>query len=61
MLLTGDIEKGGPLWSSPEQVADSITRGIEKGKSVIYAPGYWRLIMMIVKAIPEFIFKRLKF
>lgn len=58
--MTEHITKGA-LWSSPDQIATCITKGIEKNRTTIYAPGYWRLIMLIVKLIPEFIFKRLKF
>jgi len=58
--MTAQLEKG-PLWSSPEVVAASIVKGIRKKRLVIYTPGYWRLIMMVVVSIPEFIFQRLKF
>ncbi|MDX1491111.1 MAG: SDR family oxidoreductase [Pseudohongiellaceae bacterium] len=58
--MTNEIEKGGPLWSTPERVAQSITKGIDKGKPCIYAPGYWRYILLVVRLVPEFIFKRLK-
>jgi decaprenylphospho-beta-D-erythro-pentofuranosid-2-ulose 2-reductase len=58
--MTEHISKGA-LWSSPDKIAICMTRGIAKGRTTIYAPGYWRLIMLVVKLIPEFIFKRLKF
>lgn len=58
--MTSHLKKGA-LWSSPETVANKIVRSIEKRKHTIYAPGYWRFIMFIVRLIPEFIFKRLKF
>ncbi|MDF1765119.1 MAG: SDR family oxidoreductase [Gammaproteobacteria bacterium] len=53
--------KKGPLFSSPDRVATSIVNGIDRGRSVVYAPGYWRLIMFIVRSIPERLFKRLHF
>jgi decaprenylphospho-beta-D-erythro-pentofuranosid-2-ulose 2-reductase len=58
--MTAEFPKGA-LWSSPEQIASKIVSSIRKGSHTVYAPGYWRLIMFIVGAIPEFIFKRLKF
>ena len=58
--MTHAISKGGPLWSSPEKVARCIVDGIRKRKHTIYAPGYWRLIMLVVRSIPETLFKRLK-
>jgi len=27
---------------------------------VVYLPGFWRYIMLIIKHIPEFVFKRMK-
>lgn len=51
----------GPLWSAPEKIAQSIFHGIRRHRHTVYAPGYWRLIMLVVRSIPEVIFKRLKF
>lgn len=48
------------LAADPEVVGEAIVRAVKKGKSVVYVPGYWRLIMGVVRAIPEPIFKRLK-
>ncbi|PVZ68923.1 SDR family oxidoreductase [Pelagibaculum spongiae] len=57
--MTAAIAKGGPLWAKPEQVADDILNGLDKGKNEIYTLWFWRFIMMIIKYIPEPIFKRL--
>lgn len=56
--MTRDIPKG-PLFSSTTRVATCILHGIAREKRVIYAPGYWRFIMGVVKLIPDVIFKRL--
>ena len=58
--MTSQFEKG-PLWSQPEVIAQAIVRAVKYKRHTIYAPGYWRIIMMVVNSIPEFIFKRLKF
>lgn len=58
--MTAQFPKG-PLWSSPERVARIIVRSIRRGNHTVYAPGYWRFIMLVVRAIPDFVFKRLKF
>lgn len=50
----------GALWAQPEQVARQICRAIDAGRTVIYTPGFWRLIMLIIKHIPEFVFVKLK-
>jgi decaprenylphospho-beta-D-erythro-pentofuranosid-2-ulose 2-reductase len=56
--MTADIKKG-VLFAQPEKVADDIVKAIEKKKNDIYTPGFWRLIMMIIKSVPEAVFKRL--
>ncbi len=58
--MTADFKKG-PLWASPERVARDIVRAMEKGRTVIYTPWYWRWIMLIIRHIPERIFVRLRF
>jgi short-subunit dehydrogenase len=45
--------------ASPEDVAQIIVSGIAKKKLVIYAPGKWWLIMMIIRHLPNFIFNKL--
>ncbi len=45
--------------AAPERVGAAIVKAVKKRRSVVYVPGYWRLIMMIIKAIPEPVFKRL--
>ncbi|HIO97828.1 MAG TPA: SDR family oxidoreductase [Leucothrix sp.] len=57
--MTSDIEKGGPLWATPEKVAGDIYKAAQKGKNEIYTPNFWMPIMMIIKNIPETIFKKL--
>lgn len=51
--------KKGLAWASPASVAKEISRAMTKGTPVIYTPGFWRPIMWVIRAIPEFLFKRL--
>jgi len=51
--------KKGPLFTSPEVVARGVVKAIEKKKSTAYVPGYWRLVMFIIRCIPEVIFKKM--
>ncbi len=57
--MTAGLAKGGPLWATPEQIADCMETGLHKRRDVIYAPGFWRLIMLVIRHVPEMIFKRL--
>lgn len=57
-MTYGTVEPS-PLLASPEKVAADIAGGISKRREVLYTPGFWRLIMMVIRAIPEKIFKRM--
>ncbi len=57
--MTAHVKKG-PLFVGPQVVARGIHHAITRRKSVVYLPGFWRLIMFAIRSIPEPIFKRLK-
>lgn len=57
--MTAGFEKSGFLWSKPEKIAQGIVKAMHKGKNEVYLPGFWWGIMLIIKHIPERIFKRL--
>ncbi|WP_018085590.1 SDR family oxidoreductase [Desulfurispora thermophila] len=57
--MTAHIEKKGALWASPETIARGIVDAVEKGRDVVYLPRIWRLIMLVIRHIPEGIFKRM--
>jgi len=46
------------FWSTPDKVALSIIRAIQKRKEVFYTPRYWFFIMFLLKIIPEKLYKR---
>lgn len=58
--MTAAFPKGGPLWAKPEKVARSIVRAIDARKTIVYVPFFWRWIMLIIKSVPEFMFRKLK-
>jgi len=57
--MTRDFRKGA-LWAKPDAVARGIMRAADRGSSVVYLPWFWSPIMLIIRHIPEFIFKRIK-
>lgn len=57
--MTAAFDKSGPLWARPEQVAKGIIKAMQKGKGEVYLPWFWQGIMIIIKHIPDVIFKRL--
>lgn len=48
------------LAAKPETVARGIYRAVARGKDVVYLPGYWRWVMLVIRLAPEGIFKRLR-
>jgi decaprenylphospho-beta-D-erythro-pentofuranosid-2-ulose 2-reductase len=48
------------LVASPNQAAQEVYRGIERQCSVIYVPSFWRLVMLIIRSIPERVFVQMK-
>ena len=46
---------------TPEQAAEDIFRALQARRQVIYTPARWGLLMLIIRHIPSFIFRRLKF
>ncbi len=56
--MTAAFPKGA-LWAKPEAVANDIKAAIDKGRHTLYTPFFWRYIMLIIRHIPEFIFRRL--
>jgi len=58
--MTDGMKKGGPMWASPDQVGRILRRAADKGGPIQYAPGKWRLVMMIVRSVPAFVFHKTK-
>lgn len=58
-MTAGTLDPKSPMVASPEKVARDIDRGIRRRKDVLYTPWFWRWIMLIIRTIPEPIFKRL--
>ena len=47
------------LTAQPEQVAQAVFNAVKKQKNVLYVKWHWKYIMLIIKSIPEGIFKKL--
>ena len=47
------------LTVGPDTVANAIYNGVLKKKNTIYIKSIWRYIMIIIRLIPESIFKKL--
>jgi short-subunit dehydrogenase len=58
--MTAEFKKG-LLWAKPEKVAKGIVVACDKKNSEFYVPGFWWGVMIIIKLIPQAIFRRLLF
>ena len=56
--MTAHLPKN-PLYASPSAVARGIVRAVDGSADVVYLPWFWRLIMLVIRALPESVFKRL--
>ena len=58
--MTEGLPLNPKLTASPKQAAESIYKAYKSQKNVAYVLPIWSIIMLIIKNIPEFIFKKLK-
>lgn len=49
------------LTATPEQVAKAILYAVKKQKNIVYATPIWRVIMFVIRIIPESVFKFTQF
>ena len=57
--MTEGMDLPKPLTAKPSQVAQSIYKAYNKKKNTIYVLWPWRWIMLIIKNIPEWQFKKM--
>ena len=57
--MTENMNLPGILTASPEAVADDIYKACMKRKNILYTKWFWKYIMLIIKIIPEFMFKKM--
>ena len=57
--MTARMKREGARLARVKDVAGRIVAGVAAGKAVVYAPGLWAVIMMVIRHLPEFVFKRM--
>lgn len=55
-MTWGEIDS--PLMASPEAFAEAVLKAAGNRREVVYVPFFWRFIMLIIRHVPERIFKR---
>jgi short-subunit dehydrogenase len=57
--MTASLEKK-PFLVSPDRVAADICRAVLRRRRILYTPWIWRPIMLIIRHLPWFVFRRLQ-
>jgi short-subunit dehydrogenase len=50
-----------PFAGDPDDVARRVVAAMTDGRHEVYAPGIWRLIMLVIRALPRAILRRVQF
>jgi decaprenylphospho-beta-D-erythro-pentofuranosid-2-ulose 2-reductase len=58
--MTAGLKLPPALTAQPDQVARRVGGAVSSAKSVVYVLPIWALIMLVIRCLPEFIFKRMK-
>ena len=58
--MTAAFPKGA-LWATPKRRARDILHGMDRQRMILYSPGFWRWIMLVIRHLPEWVFCRLRF
>ena len=58
--MTAGMDLPEKLTASAEEVAEAIFAAHRKRRDVVYVRPIWRLVMMVIRSIPEPVFKRMK-
>ncbi|MFK4386747.1 SDR family oxidoreductase [Bradyrhizobium sp. USDA 223] len=59
--MTEGMKLIGPLTIEAPVVGAAILRAVENKSDIVYVSGKWRLVMLIIKTLPEAVFKKLRF
>lgn len=58
--MTENLKLPKPLTAEPKEVGEAVYKTVVQKRNVIYVRWMWRWIMLIIKLIPEPIFKKMK-
>jgi short-subunit dehydrogenase len=56
--MTASIPNKGLLWAKPAAIARIIVKAADGARPVVYAPGFWRWIMAVIRNLPVALFHR---
>ena len=53
--------KPPPFAGEPDQVAKDVVRALDKRLPVLYTPGIWRWVMLVIRCLPRFVMRKIGF
>ena len=58
--MTEDLKLPAPITAQPAEVGRAVFAAVQKKKNTVYVRWMWKWIMLIIRSIPEFQFKKMK-
>jgi short-subunit dehydrogenase len=58
--MTENLDLPPPLTATEQEAADDVYGAYKKGKDIVYCKWFWRWIMLLIRIMPETVFKRLQ-
>ncbi|MEO1658420.1 MAG: SDR family NAD(P)-dependent oxidoreductase [Pseudomonadota bacterium] len=58
--MTEGMNRSGFLWTPAEKAGQLCVAAGDKARGLIYAPFFWRFIMLIIRLVPTFVFNKTK-
>ena len=53
--------KPPPFAGEPEQVARDVVRAMDRRRPMLYTPGMWALVMLVIRWLPRFVMRKINF
>ncbi len=57
--MVGNYQGPSFLLADPKSVAATIVKAVGRRKAVVYTPGYWRLVMAMMRSLPEALMRKI--
>lgn len=58
--MTEDLSLPKMLTASPAEVADGVFTAVRKKQNVVFVKWFWKYIMLVIRNVPEVMFKKMK-
>jgi short-subunit dehydrogenase len=53
--------KPPPFAGEPDQVASEVVRAMDRRRALVYTPGIWALVMLVIRWLPRFVMRKIGF